>query len=286
MSSVGEILQRERLERKVTLKDVAEATKISINFLSAIESNEFKKLPRGIFPKLFIRSYARFLELDEDQLVHLYYEQLSTAEATVPESLLLPVTDSGPQPDRRLWLLIFLAVILVTAVATLVYFLLISPAGQPASIPAPTSTPAPATTPATLPAPSASQSESPPSTPATESSTPPPEAATVPSTGPGQPQSPVESAAELEIRLKARERCWVNLDAGNGPVRDFILQPGDTYRQSFTGRITLIVGNAGGVDLFLNGQPTRQLGSPGEVITLHLSPEDYSQYLLSSGGQR
>lgn len=280
MSSVGEILKRERLERKVTLNDVAEATKISINFLSAIESNEFRKLPRGIFPKLFIRSYARFLELDEDQLVHLYYEQLSTAEATVPESLLLPVTESAPQPDRRLWLLIFLAVILVTAVGTLVYFLLISPAGQPASVPAP------ATTPATLPAPSASQSESPPATPAPESSTPPPAAATGPSAGTGQPPSRVESDAELEIRMKARERCWVNLDAGNGPVRDFILQPGDTYRQSFTGRITLILGNAGGVDLFLNGQPARQLGSPGEVITLHLSPEDYSQYLLPSGGQR
>ncbi len=81
MATVGEILKQKRQEQNLTLHDVSEVTKISTNFLDAIENNAFKKLPRGVFPKMFIRAYARHLGLDDDRLIQLYFEQAAEIES-------------------------------------------------------------------------------------------------------------------------------------------------------------------------------------------------------------
>jgi cytoskeleton protein RodZ len=72
VGSFGERLQREREMRGVTLDEIAEATKIGTRSLRALEAQEFEKLPGGIFNKGFVRSYARFLGLDEEQAVADY----------------------------------------------------------------------------------------------------------------------------------------------------------------------------------------------------------------------
>lgn len=74
MGAFGERLKREREKRKITLDDVAKATKIGTRLLSAIEEEKFDLLPGGIFNKGFIRAYARHLGLNEDQTVADYTE--------------------------------------------------------------------------------------------------------------------------------------------------------------------------------------------------------------------
>ena len=69
MSAFGENLRREREMRGVSLEEISFATKISMRILDAIEREEFSKLPGGIFSRSFIRSYARYLGLDEDRVV-------------------------------------------------------------------------------------------------------------------------------------------------------------------------------------------------------------------------
>jgi cytoskeleton protein RodZ len=69
MGSFGENLRREREMRGVTLREIAESTKISVRFLDALESEEFSKLPGGIFTRSFIRSYAGYLGLDPEQVL-------------------------------------------------------------------------------------------------------------------------------------------------------------------------------------------------------------------------
>ena len=68
MMSVGETLRRERLKRNLELPQVSQELKISMRFLEAIEEEQFEKLPGGVFVKSFVRQYARFLDLDEDEL--------------------------------------------------------------------------------------------------------------------------------------------------------------------------------------------------------------------------
>ena len=68
MSAFGENLRREREMRGVSLEEISSATKISLRFLDAIEREDFAKLPGGIFSRSFVRSYARYLGLDEERV--------------------------------------------------------------------------------------------------------------------------------------------------------------------------------------------------------------------------
>ena len=72
MGKFGDKLRREREMRGVTLDEIAEATKIGTRSLRALEEERFDQLPGGIFNKGFVRSYARFLGLDEEQAVSDY----------------------------------------------------------------------------------------------------------------------------------------------------------------------------------------------------------------------
>src|SRR6185312_3586577 len=70
--SFGERLQRERELRAISLDEIAKSTKIGTRLLQALEAEEFDKLPGGIFNKGFVRAYAKYLGLDEEQAVTDY----------------------------------------------------------------------------------------------------------------------------------------------------------------------------------------------------------------------
>jgi cytoskeletal protein RodZ len=69
MASFGENLRRERELRGVSLREIADATKISVRFLAALENDRLDVLPGGIFRRAFVREYARHLGLDAERLV-------------------------------------------------------------------------------------------------------------------------------------------------------------------------------------------------------------------------
>jgi cytoskeletal protein RodZ len=69
MASFGENLRRERELRGVSLREIAEATKISVRFLQALEQDRVDILPGGLFPRAFVRQYGRHLGLDAERLV-------------------------------------------------------------------------------------------------------------------------------------------------------------------------------------------------------------------------
>jgi hypothetical protein len=63
MASFGENLRRERELRGIDLREIAEATKISVRFLQALEQDRLEILPGGLFPRAFVRQYAKHLGL-------------------------------------------------------------------------------------------------------------------------------------------------------------------------------------------------------------------------------
>jgi cytoskeleton protein RodZ len=72
VGSFGERLRREREMRGISLDEIAAATKISARNLRALEDEKFKQLPGGIFNKGFVRAYAKFLGIDQEQIVAEY----------------------------------------------------------------------------------------------------------------------------------------------------------------------------------------------------------------------
>lgn len=66
--SIGERLAAARKQRGISFEDAAAATKLSVAYLQAMESNRFDQMPAPIYAKNFIRIYATYLGLDGRQL--------------------------------------------------------------------------------------------------------------------------------------------------------------------------------------------------------------------------
>ena len=88
MATFGETLRRERELRQVSLREVAEATKINVRHLQALERNDFGFLPGGAFTRGFIRSYARYIGIDDVEMVNAYLYELAQQEESVPTATL------------------------------------------------------------------------------------------------------------------------------------------------------------------------------------------------------
>lgn len=79
MPSFGETLKRERELREISLRQISEATKISIRYLEALEQNRFELLPGGLFNKGFIRAYATYVGLDSESMVNSYLHEIAAS---------------------------------------------------------------------------------------------------------------------------------------------------------------------------------------------------------------
>ena len=75
MSSFGETLKRERELRQISLREIAEATKINLRYLDALEHDDFRHLPGGVFNKGFVRAYSQFIGIDPETMVTAYLEE-------------------------------------------------------------------------------------------------------------------------------------------------------------------------------------------------------------------
>jgi len=73
--TIGETLKRARKKLNLDLNEVAKATKIAKMFLIALENDDIAKLPEGVYARNFLRTYAKFLKLDEDIITAEYHEQ-------------------------------------------------------------------------------------------------------------------------------------------------------------------------------------------------------------------
>jgi len=108
----GEHLKRQREMRGVSRDEVCAATRISTRFLDALESEQWGVLPGGIFNRGFVRAVARFLGLDEDDLVAEYDLAFSEQQSEIAAPL-SPVPQHAARPRRRRFVSIGAVAVLV-----------------------------------------------------------------------------------------------------------------------------------------------------------------------------
>lgn len=80
MPSFGESLRRQRELRQISLREVSEATKINLRYLESLERNDFTHLPGGAFTRGYIRSFSRYIGVDEAEMVDAYLYELARQE--------------------------------------------------------------------------------------------------------------------------------------------------------------------------------------------------------------
>lgn len=98
MKHIGEYLKQRRCEKNITLEEVASQTGIREQYLTALESGDFEKIPGDVFIKGFIRNYGNFLEDNGNDLVEAYTKGLATPEA-LHEPLKAAPSDVKEQPE-------------------------------------------------------------------------------------------------------------------------------------------------------------------------------------------
>ncbi len=127
MATFGEVLRRERELRQITLREISEATKINLRYLDALERDDFRHLPGGVFNKGFVRAFAQHIGIDPDTMVDAYLaeeraqnarSEERSAEVIRKSRVEAPAETGSPVPARRV--AVAVAALLVVAGATVV----------------------------------------------------------------------------------------------------------------------------------------------------------------------
>jgi cytoskeleton protein RodZ len=120
-ATIGEQLRLAREERGIALREISNQTRISMRYLEAIETNDYKRLPGGIFNRSFVKAYARCVEFDEHEALEGYArfmrEQGQSADEVETSPHYSKVYDDSAATRSPL-LTVFLAIVIL-AILTL-----------------------------------------------------------------------------------------------------------------------------------------------------------------------
>ena len=75
-ATIGEQLRLAREARGIGLREICDQTRISVHYLEAIEANDYKRLPGGVFNRSFIKAYAKCIGYDEREAIEGYTRYL------------------------------------------------------------------------------------------------------------------------------------------------------------------------------------------------------------------
>jgi cytoskeletal protein RodZ len=265
--SVGAYLSQERKRKNISLVEIAKVTRISLQYLEALEKDEFQTLPASIFVRGFLRTYAAQIGLNPEEVLNLYEAQV--------DSLNQPEKKEAVAPSKKLeplakYILTFIIIVLGVGIAFLFFKETSVP---PSSSPSSSREILPARTPSAKAPPSSARSSRQ-KGPLKELEIAEPEKELG-----SLPASPVVAAGAKKegkryvLKVKAIEQTWLRIQSDDQPEFEALLQPKETATWSAQRQFKILVGNAGGIEVFLNGNPQGPLGKSGQVVNLLLPNE-------------
>jgi len=292
----GAFLRRAREQKGITLRDIADRTKISVPALEALEREDLARLPGGIFTRSFVRSFAREVGIDPEDAVRRFLSRFpdesssETAPAYDPNPDHIEV-DEQPTVGRA-WRAVVWSLPLVLVVAYFWFggrlpFWRDADSRPPAATSENAAAPGASQPAAAAPAPAASQD----SGLAPGATEPVPGTSLPVDTAAGGPPAPAAEApapapiadsvppGEFLVTLASREDCWVSVRADGASVFSGLLRAGERKDLPLRGDVSLTVGNAGAVDLLVNGRTARPLGTAGQVVTVRLTLDNLNTFL-------
>jgi cytoskeleton protein RodZ len=252
MAGEGQMLQAAREEKQWSYTYTEEITKIRVRYIQALEEEKYEILPGTTYVKGYLRTYAKQLGLNSDEIIALYNS------SAMPDTI--PVLESPNRlvKDRPLWIrpaliggVAVLAIMLVIAISAL------SQSGkkQVASPYAPAALP---------------------TAPQAEKTTPAPTVPVVPNPA----DVPATTQDGLTVQLVFTQLCWIEVRVDGQPSWQAEFKAGTSKEVKGTDKIELVkVGNAGGLTGTLNGKTLPVLGKSGEVVNNVVLTKDYLNQL-------
>ncbi len=233
MATLGERLRARRHELGLTIDEISQRTRIRPSILEALEADEPGPLP-PVYMRQFARRYAEFVGIPEEELQQLLAQRFGRSVGP-------PVVPSNQQVSRRKAVEQRLHVVnallyggLVGAVIAVGYYFFLRPKPEEVrQVTAPEVFVQPANT-------AAADAE--------------------------QVHRAVVGDTIWQLRARARDTVWLSIIVDGKQSEQFILEPGQERQWSVRRIAVLSVGNAGGVELWRNGEALPPLGPRGSVV--------------------
>ena len=248
---IGARLREAREARGVSLYEISATTRIAVGTLEALERNEVDSLPKGIFFRSFVRSYAAEVGLDPEVTLQEFLKAfpIDGLAAGGPRASERQEEDHIFENQReiaRVWLT--LSVFSLPLIGLIIYFGFVG-----------------------LGSPTENEIAQ---TPKLEN--------VVGSIGNVFLETPLsarEGALLIDIELQAP--CWVQLTVDGEPVMSRLMQAGESLSAEANNEIVINVSDAGAFRFTLNGRAGRRLGTAREVVTILINRDNYLDYLVS-----
>jgi len=258
MPALGEEFRSAREARGLSLSDVAERLHIRSVYLAAIEDEDWHVIGAPVYVRGFMRTYARFLGLDPEAAVARFSATVpagtpaaSTPRPTPAAEKRAAAEQSSPSLAAILAIVVAIAVVLFVGYEFYQYKAApggSTPVADASGVPAAAAAPAVADD--SAPTPAAADA-----TPEDTSGLPPPIAAA----------ATRKAAVKHGLSLRITETSWLRVAVDGNVVLEGTLPAGTT--KSFSGKAAVVrVGNAGGVQIAVNGKSVGSLGASGDVV--------------------
>ena len=256
MASIGQELKRERELRGISLEEIADTTKINIRFLSALEEDRLDLLPEQFFTRGIIRTYAKYLGLDEQNSLNTYLEgmQIQETQVTSDEEKNPEVSEeaeSSPK-EKKISLLFALMVLVLIAIIVVMYIVI------------------------------RKEENPPPDTAKTESikqNTQETQEKPI-TTPPIIQEEPEPEQKEMNIEIAVQQVTWMEIFADQEKVDSGVKVPGERLQFKATQEFLIHIGNAGGVTYTINGEEGIKFGEPGEVVKdIQITLDNYQDFI-------
>lgn len=296
MDSLGNKFRTARESQGLTIEQMASRTRIQASHLRALEGDAFEQLPERVFTKGFVRAYARSLNLNEEECLRLFAECSASSYQEEEESLrkifLLKEPGHKERTSRAMVVLLVGGLFLLgglvflqqqsptTSVISRFSQQAVEPHDGVVSEPGPPDNasesaedrppssserqadasgavktePVPTTDVAGIPAESPIDDEA--STPSLS----PPDSTPIPSAAAGPEDAP------LVLEIRTLEMTWIVVRSDENDPQEVLLQAGEIVQWQAHERFLLTLGNAGGVEVRVNGQLRGPFGETGVVI--------------------
>ncbi|MFD5658763.1 helix-turn-helix domain-containing protein [Streptomyces hirsutus] len=249
--SVGRALKQARIDAGLTVDDVTTATRVRIAIVHAIEADNFEPCGGDVYARGHIRTLARAVHLDPAPLITQYDAEHGGRPAPTPAAPLFEAERIRPERRGPNWTAAMVAAIVV--VIGFVGFTMVNGGdGDKANVADGDAT--------------ASASES--STPKSEKPAPEPESS----------DSAIAAAPQDKVIVKVSApdgRSWISAKDHSGRLLfDGLLAQGDSKTFEDSSKINLVLGDAGVIDLFVNGKKIEDDWQPGAVERLTYTKGD------------
>lgn len=255
----GNKLREARERRGISLREIANTTKISVSALEALERNDISRLPGGIFSRAFVRSYAIEVGLDPEETIREFLAQCPHDSVTAghPSSERLADSDTLESDRRMASTFLRLMVISIPIAAVVLYLGMVGRYTQPDPTPEPAAT-ATAAPIAAMPAPA-------------------------PAAAPASPSAmrvvDLAATGQLTVRLSVIKPCRVSATVDGLKAIERVMQAGEQQTIEVRRELMLTVDDGSALTMTLNGAVAKPLGPPGKGVTARLDLMNFKDYL-------